>query len=62
MNVLIHTPGAAAAHLISSSPLNPDHLVLANSQPTHLVAVKEIREGIYGPYEVEVTEKAPEVN
>lgn len=33
----------------------------ANSQPTHLVAYKETREGLYGPYEVEVTEKAPEV-
>lgn len=53
--------GAAVAHLINSSPINPDHLVSANSQPTHLVAYKETREGLYGPYEVEVTEKAPEV-
>lgn len=42
------------AHLINSNPLNPEHLVSANSQPSHLVAFKETREGIYGPYEVEV--------
>lgn len=40
--------------MINSNPLNPEHLVSANSQPTHLVAYKETREGIYGPYEVEV--------
>lgn len=49
------------AHLINSSPINPEHLVSTKSQPTHLVAYKETREGLYGPYEVEVTEKAPEV-
>lgn len=49
------------AHLISSSPLNPDHLVSAKSQPTHLVARKETREGLYGPYEVEVDDSPKEV-
>lgn len=49
------------AHLLNSNPINPEHLVSAQSQPTHLVAYKETREGLYGPYEVEVTEKAPEV-
>lgn len=34
----------------------------AQSQPTHLVAYKETREGLYGPYEVEVQERAPEVS
>eukprot|EP00903_Cladosiphon_okamuranus_P015433 g14254.t1 len=54
--------GAAVAHLISSSPINPEHLVSTKSQPTQLVAYKETREGLYGPYEVEVTEKAPETD
>lgn len=53
--------GAAVAHLIGSNPINPEHLVSAKSQPTHLVAYKETREGLYGPYEVEVQERAPEV-
>ena len=53
--------GAAVAHLINSSPINPEHLVSANSQPTHLVAYKETREGLYGPYEVEVEERPAEV-
>lgn len=53
--------GAAVAHLINSSPINSEHLVSAKSQPTHLVAYKETREGIYGPYEVEVEERPAEV-
>ncbi|CBN73992.1 conserved unknown protein [Ectocarpus siliculosus] len=54
--------GAAVAHLIGSNPINPEHLVSAKSQPTHLVAYKETREGLYGPYEVEVQERAPETD
>ncbi|CAM9224907.1 unnamed protein product [Scytosiphon promiscuus] len=54
--------GAAVAHLINSNPINPEHLVSAQSQPTHLVAYKETREGLYGPYEVEVQERAPETD
>lgn len=51
---MLRCVGAALSHLINSAPLNPDHLMSANKQPTHLVAYKETREGIYGPYEVEV--------
>ena len=47
--------------MINSSPINPEHLVSAKSAPTHLVAYKETREGIYGPYEVEVEERPAEV-
>lgn len=48
--------GAALAHIIGSSPLNPEHLVPANGQPgavQHLVAAKETRQGLYGTYEVD---------
>lgn len=33
-------------------------MVVAKNQPMHLVAYKETREGIYGPYEVEVDPNA----
>ncbi|CAN0049854.1 unnamed protein product [Choristocarpus tenellus] len=53
--------GAIAAHIVSNSPLNPDHLIAASpsAAPQRLVAVKETREGLYQSYTVDVDDKAP---